>query len=541
MSFRIIALLVLSGFNLSWAGVDLPAVIGDGMVLQRQATVPVWGWGEAGDKVSVSFAGQVVERAVQADGSWRVDLEPLTASSVEREMTITVGAETSTLKGVVVGEVWFASGQSNMQANLGESSRDAMDKVNQPVVWAIREEATRHSDPLIRQLKVPLATSYDKPLKNFEGQWTKAENKDSKNQFSSVAYYFAKELRKNLDMPVGVIVSAWGAKRIQPFIPESQYRKDPALAEYYDEYMAKMERRIEAYDPVAEEAKFEAIMAKWHERSRQAKAEGKWPPKVPKRWYPKNDPTFPGTIYNAMIHPVVPYAIRGAIWYQGESNAKHPKVNIFDYETYLRALIDGWRDSWGQGDFPVYYCQLAQFRAAPEKPVDEDFWVDVCDDMRRALSHKNVGMAVLNDCGEVRDIHPRNKIDAGKRLALWALAKDYGQPGLVYSGPLYQSHTIEGNRFTITFDSVGEGLMTAQKQLHRPAKAVEEELQGFQICGKDRQWKWAQAKITGRNTVEVWHPEVSVPDEVRYAWASNPARANLYNQAGLPTSVFSTN
>ena len=508
--------------------------------MQRQAKVPIWGWGEAGDKVSVSFAGQVVEGSVQTNGSWRIKLEPLTASSVEREMTITVGTETSTLKGVVVGEVWFASGQSNMQTNLGESSRDAMDKVNQPVVWAIREEVTRHSDPLIRQLKVPLATSYDKKLTNFEGKWTKAENKDSKNQFSSVAYYFAKELRKNLDMPVGVIVSAWGAKRIQPFIPSSQYEKDPALSDYYDDNMARMKERIAAYDPVVEDAKFEAIMEKWHERARQAKAAGRWPPKIPTKRYPQTDPNFPGTIYNAMIHPVVPYAIRGAIWYQGESNAKHPKVNVFNYETYLRALVDGLRESWGQGDFPVYYCQLAQFREAPEEPVDDNFWVDVCDDMRKALSHKNVGMAVLNDCGEVRDIHPRNKIDPGRRLALWALAKDYGHSDLVYSGPLYQSHTISNGKVNITFDSVGDGLMTARKQLHRPAKPIDGELQGFQICGEDRQWKWAKAKITGKNTVEVWHPDVTTPDEVRYAWASNPARANLYNQAGLPTSVFST-
>ncbi|MEM7010595.1 MAG: sialate O-acetylesterase, partial [Verrucomicrobiota bacterium] len=380
----------------------------------------------------------------------------------------------------------------------------------------------------------------DKALTQFEGQWARADTVKNKNQFSAVGYYFAKELRQNLDVPVGVIVAAWGAKRIQPFIPSSQYEKDPALADYYKEQLAKIRERIAAYDDAAEEAKFEANMARWHERARAAKAAGKWPPPVPKRWYPQNDPNFPGTIYNAMINPLSPYAIRGAIWYQGESNAKHPNAMVFDYETYLRALIDGLRDHWGQGDFPFYYCQLAQFRAAPTEPVDTDFWVNVCNDMRKVLDHKNVGMAVLNDVGEVRDIHPRNKIDPGKRLARWALAKDYGRSDLVYSGPLYKSHRIDGAKVEISFNNVGEGLMTARKNLHWGTKPVDEELQGFQICGEDRVWKWAKAEITGRDSVIAWHPEIDAPDEVRYAWAQNPSQANLYNKAGLPTSVFST-
>ena len=541
MTIRPIAfLLFLASISQVRADVDLPAAISDGMVLQREATVPVWGWGKSGDAVTVKFANQSVEGTVNADGSWRVDLEPLEASSENRSMMITVGTDTVTLSDVVVGEVWFASGQSNMQMTLDESGRKTLDKKDQQVAWSIKEEIGKNLDPLIRQLKVPIATSYDKELTQFEGSWSKADSVKNKNQFSAVSYYFAKELRKNIDVPVGVIVAAWGGKRIQPFIPISQYKKDPELDKYYEDELEKMKARIAAYDDAAEEAKFKTIMAKWHERARAAKEEGKWPPPVPKRYYPQNNPAFPGTIYNAMIHPVIPYAIRGAIWYQGESNAKHPKAMVFDYETYLRALIDGLRERWGQGDFPFYYCQLAQFRESPDEPVDNDFWVNVCNDMRKVLDHKNVGMAVLNDVGEVRDIRPRNKIDPGKRLARWALANDYGRSDLVYSGPLYESHRIDGKNVEITFSSVGGGLMTARKNLHWATKPVEEELQGFQICGDDRVWKWASAKITGPNTVVVWHPEITKPDEVRYAWAQNPARANLYNKAGLPTSVFST-
>ena len=540
MTIRAIAFLLFFASSHLWADVKLPAVLSDGMVLQREATVPIWGWGKSGDSVIVKFAEQSAEGVVKADGSWRVDLKPLEASSANRSMTVTVGADTVTLNDVVVGEVWLASGQSNMQMTLDESGRKTLDEKDQQVAWSIKEEIGMNLDPMIRQLKVPIATSYDKELTQFESQWTKADTAKSKNQFSAVGYYFAKELRKNLNVPVGVIVAAWGAKQIQPFIPSSQYEKDPALAEYYEEKLARIRQRIAAYDDAAEETKFKAIMAKWHVRARAAKAAGKWPPPVPKRWYPQNDPNFPGTIYNAMINPLVPYAIRGAIWYQGESNAKHPKAMVFDYETYLRALIDGLRDRWEQGDFPFYYCQLAQFRAAPTVPIEKDFWVDVCNDMRKVLDHQNVGMAVLNDVGEVRDIHPRNKIDPGKRLALWALAKDYGRSDLVYSGPLYKSHRTDGSKVEITFSNVGEGLMTAHKNLHWGTKPIREELRGFQICGADRVWKWAKAKITDNDSVLVWHPEIKAPDEVRYAWAQNPAQANLYNKAGLPTSVFST-
>lgn len=524
----------------AFADLKLPAVISDGMVLQRDAKVPIWGWGEAGKTVTVSFAGQSTKGMVNADGTWRVDLKALDASSENRSLTITVGEEKVTLKEVLVGEVWLASGQSNMQMNLAESTRKTLDKKDQQVAWTIKEEIAKNLDPMIRQLKAPIKTSYDQPLNNFEARWIKADNEKDKHQFSAVSYFFARELRKELKVPVGIILAAWGAKQIQPFIPPSQYRKDPALSKYYDDKMVKIKAQIDAYDDAAEEKKFKAIMERWHERARKAKAEGKWPPNIPKRWYPQNNPNFPGTIYNAMINPMVPYAIRGAIWYQGESNAKHPKAMGFDYETYLRALIDGLREQWGQGDFPFYYCQLAQFRDASTEPIESNFWVDVCNDMRKVLDHKNVGMAVLNDVGEVRDIHPRNKIDPGKRLALWALAKNYGRSDLEFSGPLYQSHRIEDGKVIVSFSHVGKGLMTARKNLHWGTKPVEEELQGFQICGKDRQWKWAKAEIKGPDSVAVWHPDIKTPDEVRYAWAQNPEKANLYNKAGLPTSVFST-
>lgn len=540
MKSRLAIFLIFLNLHLVFSDITLPAVISDGMVLQSDAVVPIWGWGKSGDGVSVSFDNQVIKGTVDKSGRWRVDFKPLQPSSVERDMTIMVGNQKKVLHDVVVGEVWLAAGQSNMQVHLDESSRKTIDPKDQPIANAIKRELTQHFDPLIRQIRVPTATSYDQEKENFIGNWAKADSHRNKIPFSSVAYYYAKELRAKLKVPVGVIVTAWGAKKIQPFIPATQYKKSPSFAKYYQDEMDKMKSNIATYNHVEEEKKYKTILAKWELKVKQAQDQGKKPPKQPQQNFPQDNPNFPGTIYNAMINPLVPYAIRGAIWYQGESNAKYLKANVFGYDQYLEQLIDGLRERWGQGEFPFYYCQLAQFRDPSEQPVDHDDWVTICNDMRKALTLNNVGMAVLNDCGEIRDIHPRNKVDPGKRLALWALAKTYGQSDLVFSGPLYKSYTIQKNKVNITFDHTGDGLMIARKHLLNPAKPVDEELQGFQIRSADGAWKWAKAKITSNSSIEVWHPEVSQPEEVRYAWATNPERANLYNKAGLPTSVFST-
>ena len=250
--------------------------------------------------------------------------------------------------------------------------------------------------------------------------------------------------------------------------------------------------------------------------------------------------SIPGTLYNAMIHPVVPYGIKGAIWYQGESNRKN---NSDKYARHIDALITGWRKAWGQDDFPLYYCQLAGYKEPVEGPevlTDYEGWVVVCDQMRRALSVKNTGMAVLNDIGEANDIHPRNKVDAGKRLAYWALAKDYGRTEIDYSGPLYESHEIKNGKIVVTFDKVSEGLMAGKKILLDPVIKLDVPLDGFHIQDQKGKWYWAKANIISKNQVEIYHPDIEDPKAARYAWAVNPVRANLYNKAGLPTSVFTT-
>lgn len=203
-------------------------------------------------------------------------------------------------------------------------------------------------------------------------------------------------------------------------------------------------------------------------------------------------------------------------------------------------MIKGWREIWGQKRMDFYWCQLAQYKAVKDKPDNGKTWVDVCYQQSQCLEITNTGMAVLNDIGDARNIHPHNKVDVGKRLSLIALNKAYGKTKVVCSGPIYRGYKISDNKVIISFDSVGTGLIIGKKHLLDPVKEVSEDLKGFQICGADRIWKWAKAKIISKNAIEVYHPEIKKPVEVRYAWASNPESANLYNKPGLPASLFKT-
>jgi sialate O-acetylesterase len=234
---------------------------------------------------------------------------------------------------------------------------------------------------------------------------------------------------------------------------------------------------------------------------------------------------------------LIPYAIKGAIWYQGESNGNSSPEQ---YAMRLSAMVEGWRSAWNQKELYFYYCQLASYKDVNAEPLDStEGWVIVQDQMRLAMDIPNSGMAVLNDIGEAKDIHPKNKIDTGKRLSLWALKQAY-KCNVECSGPVYKSSKVKGNKMIIKFDYVGSGLMVGDKNLMNPTVEVDQPLQRFQICGVDGKWKWAKAEIRGKNKVVVWHSDISNPVEVRYAWSPNPEGANLYNIEGLPTSLFQT-
>jgi len=453
------------------AEVKLPAVFSDGMVLQQEKPVPVWGWADAEAKVTVKFAGQEQSTTAGKEGKWMVKLDPLKMNKKAATLTVTAGDDTVTIRDVLVGEVWLCSGQSNMEMSVGGC--------NSP------DDIASANYPLIRTIKVPHTPSA-KPLDDFNGSWT-ACSPATVARFTAVGYFFARTIHNELGVPVGLVNSSWGGTRVEPWTPPCGFAAVPELK-------AMAEQTYTA-------------------RSHQE----------------------PTVLYNGMIRPLIPFAIRGALWYQGESNGGEG----VSYYHKKQALIGGWRQLWKQGDFPFYFVQLANFRTSPDDPKGGDGWARLREAQLDTLKVPNTGMAVIIDIGEANDIHPKNKQDVGRRLALWALAKDYGKD-LVYSGPLYKGMKIEGDKIRITFDHVGGGLMVGKKEGRGPAEEVTGgELKWFAIADADQNWHWAKAVIDG-DTVVVSCDEVKSPVAVRYAFAMNPAGCNLYNKEGLPASPFRT-
>jgi len=454
------------------AEVKLPSQFSTGMVLQQGKPVPVWGWANAGAKVSVAFAGQEKSATADGDGKWTVTLDALKTATTPGTMTVTAGDDEVKLDDVLVGEVWICSGQSNMEWTVGGC--------NSP------DDVAAADYPLVRHIKVPHKPSAE-PLDNFQGSWV-ACSPQTVPGFTAVGYFFARELHKELGVPIGLVNSSWGGTRIEPWTPPCGFAAVPELKE-----MAEKD-----YD------------AKNHQQ--------------------------PTVLYNGMISPLVPLAIRGAIWYQGESNGGEG----VSYYHKKQALIGGWRQLFKQGDFPFYYVQLANWQQPNDNPQGGDGWAKLREAQVSTLQVPNAGMAVIIDIGEARDIHPKNKQDVGRRLALWALAKDYGKKDLVYSGPLYKDMKVEGDKIRVSFDHVGSGFMVGKKEGREPVREIKDgELKRFAIAGADQQWHWAKAAIDG-DTVVVSCPEVKEPVAVRYAFSMNPEGANLYNKDGLPASPFRT-
>ncbi|REK18611.1 MAG: sialate O-acetylesterase [Planctomycetota bacterium] len=501
------------------ADVRLPSIFTDNLVLQREQAVPVWGWAEPGEAITVTFADQNVKTTAGDDGRWRVDLEAMPASDQSRVLTVN-GNNTLTISNVLVGEVWVCSGQSNMEWTVRISGKP-------------EEERRAANYPLIRHIKVPRRPA-DVPQENFGAAWTVC-SPDTVSNYTAVGYYFARRLHLDLNVPIGLINTSWGGTRIEPWITVGGFRSIGHAA-----FAPDIVRRIETADPSTQLGKqaygrLIAEMRRWTEDAQTAVAAGRYPPPYPARPNLGSSNQDPARLYRGMVHPLVPYAIRGAIWYQGESNGTEDAT----YYEKKHALVQGWREAWGQGDFPFYWVQLANFTKDTKEPAGDDGYARTRDAQRRALDLPNSGMAVIIDIGEADDIHPKNKQDVGHRLAQWALARDYGR-AIVPSGPLYRSHEIDGDSIRIHFDHVGEGLMVGKKSGYEPTVEVPQgQLARFAIAGAERRWVWADAKIDG-DTVVVSSPQVDRPLAVRYAHSANPEGANLYNRAGLPASPFRT-
>lgn len=488
--------------------VRLPRCFGSNMVLQRDRVLPIWGWAEPGADVVVQLGENKATAKADAAGRWSVKLPPMPAGG-PHVMKVTA-KKTTELNNILIGEVWICSGQSNMQWGIKAAAN-------------ARKEIAAADYPKIRLFSVKCRTS-GMPLDDLADATGWAEctpdtivsHGSYDGGFSAVAYFFGRELHKELDVPIGLINTSWGGTRIEPWTPPEGFRAVPELKDIVN--------AIDNAGPAWAEAKrrtLDAIEA-WLPAARKAFEEGKeippapvWPPA-----HPLDNNTQPTGIYNAMIRPLIPYAIRGAIWYQGESN----HADGMAYLAKMKALIGGWRSLWDQGEFPFYYVQLAPF----DKLYEADELPRIWEAQTAAMQIPHTGMVVTTDIGDCRDIHPKNKQDVGKRLARWALARDYGRSNMVYSGPLYKSMEKDGSRIRIRFEHVGSGLAS------RDGKP----LTWFTIAGEDKAFVPAEATIDG-DVVVVSSDKVANPVAVRFAW-DNIAEPNLMNKEGLPANSFRT-
>jgi sialate O-acetylesterase len=525
------------------AALRLAGLFTDHAVLQRNAIVPVWGFADPGQTVTVSFAGQTKSATADTTGRWTAQLDPMPASSQPRPLTVTAGTTTLTLNDILVGEVWLAAGQSNMRSPLFAAHNAA-------------EVLPTATDDQFRFFLVTLRTAAE-PQADLTGSW-KPTTPQAARDFYAVAYFFARELRTKLDVPVGVVGVAWGGTPIKTWIslqglqatpPQEkalaewqtaldQYAKiqaDPSLVATYQADLARWQKEVEA--------PFKTQLKAWE----QAKAAGQpvgEKPKLPSPEpsnpdpmgmpSPSRRPGTPTVSFNGVVHPVAPYAFRGILWYQGEADGSRG----IEYRSLFPRLIQDWRRHFG-AELPFLYVQIPAV-GLDKEPVASAGMPFTREAQFMALSQPRTSMATIIDIGDPNDAHPANKVDVGQRLALLARRDVYGEPNLIASGPLYKSFTVEGSAIRIHFTHTGTGLTPAQAPWRAPAvePLPTDHLVGFFIAGEDRVWSPATATIDG-HTVLVSSPAVPHPVAVRYGWANSP-RCNLYNRELLPAAPFRT-
>jgi len=443
------------------AEVRLPKVIGDHMVLQQKEPAAIWGWADAGEKVVVEMADSRAETQADGDGKWMVKIDPPKAGG-PYDLHI-VGSNTIKLTDVLVGEVWVCSGQSNMQWSVAQ----ALDP---------QKEIAAANYPDIRLFTVarnPAKEPQADCVGNGQQGWAPT-TPETVAGFSAVGFFFGRELHRELEVPVGLINTSWGGTICEAWTSRETLESD--------EDFAAIVERVNNFKP--------------------------------------GNPNQGSALYNGMIHPLIPFTVQGAIWYQGESNVARAE----QYAELFPAMIRDWRKNWSNEDLAFLFVQLAPFRYGGKDPAEcAELW----EAQFKTLALPHTGMAVTTDIGNISDIHPKNKQEVGRRLALWALADTYGRE-LVYSGPLYKSHKIEGNKVRLNFEHTGGGLVAKDG----------EPLTHFTIAGEDKKFVPAKAEIDG-DTVVVSSGEVAKPVAVRFAW-TDTAEPNLFNTEGLPASPFRT-
>lgn len=491
-------MVVVFSVSMVRADVSLPKIFSENMVLQQGKAIPVWGWADPGETVVVQIGKRKEKTVADANGNWNLTLRSMKAGG-PYPVKIT-GNNTIEFHNVLVGEVWLCGGQSNMQWSVEASDN------------AVQEKAAAVY-PQIRLYTVE-RTIAGKPQKDTNGAWVEC-SPETVGGFSSVGYFFGRDLHRHLKVPVGLISSNWGGTPAESWTSHEKLvaiEVCKPILERWDKSIADFKSSV---------AKYEKDFQQWLKDSNQADAEGKPIPAAPTLGNdPRRNPHWASSLYNAMIAPLVPYGMQGAIWYQGESNA--PRA--YQYRDLFAGMIEDWREQWNDS-LTFLFVQLANFTV---KGQPAGAWPELREAQTMALRLPKTGMAVTIDIGNPTDIHPKNKQEVGRRLSLAACAISYGEK-LIYSGPMYQSLRIEENRIRLTFNSIGSGLIAGDGK---------PELKGFTIAGEDRKFYPAKAKIEG-DTVLVYSEDVPRPVAVRYAWADDPQNS-LYNREGLPASPFRT-
>ncbi|MEX2212754.1 MAG: sialate O-acetylesterase [Phycisphaeraceae bacterium] len=509
-SLRVVSclwLILLTATSGVSADVKLPAVIGSNMVLQRGQPLPIWGTADADEAVTVALGeDNAASTKADAKGNWSVKLKPMQADGKSYTLTIK-GRNTIELKDILIGEVWICSGQSNMEWSVGASD-DPQKEIPAANFAKIRLFQVKKAPAGEPQSDVPI-----------DFGWV-ACSPQTVGRFSGVAYFFGRELHQKLEVPIGLIHTSWGGTRIEPWTPPAGFKQQEAT-KYITDILAKADQNYRNYVQ-ANLPRLEAWIAETKKAIAEDKPISPMPGGMPKHQLENSG--APTGLYNGMVHGLVPFAIRGAIWYQGESN----RGQGMHYRDLMQALIGGWREVWNQEanrDFPFLFVQLAPYNYGNSPAALPEIWEAQTAVLKTVT---NTGMAVTTDIGNVKDIHPRNKQAVGKRLALWALAKTYGNDKLVFSGPLFKEMKVEDGKAVISFDHIGGGLAVRDSKL----------LTHFEIAGEDKVFVPAKAEIVG-DTVIVTSGTVAKPAAVRYGW-SHTAEPNLANLEGLPASPFRT-
>ncbi len=463
-------LLVWVGLQAVYADVRLPKVFGDGMVLQRNKPISVWGWADPGEAVTVKLNHQSKRVTAGNDGTWHLKLGAEKAGGPFQ--LVVEGKNRLQVNDVLIGEVWICSGQSNMEWPVQRS-----DHADQEIAAA--------NYPQIRHIKLSRKVS-GTPLDDIAGDATwEAASPQTVGGFTAVGYFYARELHRELGVPIGLINTSYGGTIVETWISREAMATEPAFQEAL------------------------AVTAA-----------------VPVDSLHKAGPNrYPSLLFNAMVQPLIPYTIAGAIWYQGESNASR----AYQYRTAFPLLIKDWRTRWAQGSFPFYFVQLASFKAQGGTSANGSTWAELREAQTRTLSLPRTGQAITTDIGETNDIHPKNKQDVGKRLAAIALADTYRKK-VISSGPVFKKLKVKGSEAVVSFNHVYGGLQT------KPGTG---DLKGFEIAGADQQFKPATARIEG-HTVIVSANGVDKPAAVRYSWADDAGQSNLFNQEGFPAEPFRT-